>query len=205
MHQLRATISKLIFTTVKQVGKQPWVAPAFTRVRRFLPLQYIERTDDAIAVTHPRAGWPGHVVITPTTVSRGLLSHREPIANRGFHMWQIYLLARDVAPNQPEDERGCYLIINGGRRQEIGQMHGHLTPTLETAGFPKNLLEAMDRDVDERRFYNVEASPEGFTDWLRELEEIAPDWLPNDRGFAVLIPIEPGILPRVKITVDCDI
>jgi hypothetical protein len=205
MYHLRAIISKFIFTTVKQVGKQPWVTPVFTRVRRFLPLQYIERTDHAIAIHHPRAGWPGHVVITPTTVSPGLLSQREPIANRGFHMWQIYLLARDVAAHQPEEERGHYLIINGGRRQEIGQMHGHLTPSLETAGFPENLLEAMDRDVDERRFYNVEASPDGFTDWLRDLEEIAPMWLANNRGFAVLIPIEPGILPRVKITVDCDI
>ena len=43
------------------------------------------------------------------------------------------------------------------------------------------------------------------TGWLRDLEEIAPDWLANDRGFAVLIPIEDGVLPRVKITVDCDI
>lgn len=205
MDQTRARISKLIFTTVKQVGKQPWVAPVFTRVRRFVPLEYVEQTDHAIAIKHPRAGWPGHVVITPTTVSRGLLSHREPIVNRGFHMWQIYLLARDVTANQPEEERGHYLIINGGRRQEIGQMHGHLTPTLQTAGFPENLLKAMEEGIDERRFYNVEASPEGFTEWLRELEEIAPQWLANDRGFAVLIPIEPGVLPRVKITVDCDI
>lgn len=84
-------------------------------------------------------------------------------------------------------------------------MHGHLTPTLVHAGFPENLLEAMDRDVDERRFYNVEASPEGFTSWLQELEAIAPEWLAGNRGFAVLIPIEPGVLPRLKITVDCDI
>jgi hypothetical protein len=97
------------------------------------------------------------------------------------------------------------LIINGGRRQEIGQMHGHLTPSLEAASFPSNLLEAMDQDVDERRFYNVEASPEGFTEWLRDLEAIAPTWLADNRGFAVLIPIEEGVLPRVKITVDCDI
>jgi hypothetical protein len=120
-------------------------------------------------------------------------------------MWQIYLLARDVAARQPEEERGRILLINGGRRQEIGQIHGHLTPSLEDAGFPSNLLEAMDKDVDERRFYNVEASPDGFTDWLRDLEEIAPTWLANDRGFGVLIPIEGGVLPRVKITVDCDI
>lgn len=205
MHTLRANASSLIFTTIKQVGKQPWVAPVFTRTRRFLPLQYVARTDHAIAIRHPRAGWPGHVVVTPTTVSRGLLSTREPIANRGFHMWQIYLLARDVAAGQPEEECGRFLIINGGRRQEIGQMHGHLTPSLETAGFPANLLEAMDRDVDERRFYNIEASPKGFTDWLAELEAIAPEWLAEDRGFAVLIPIEPGILPQLKITVDCDI
>lgn len=205
MHHLRAKASSLIFTTIKQVGKQPWVAPVFARTRRFLPLQYVARTDHAIAIRHPRAGWPGHIVITPTTVSRGLLSTREPIANRGFHIWQIYLLARDVAASQPEDERARILIINGGRRQEIGQMHGHLTPSLETAGFPANLLEAMDRDVDERRFSNIEASPKGFTDWLRELEAIAPEWLANNRGFAVLIPIEPGVLPQLKITVDCDI
>lgn len=205
MQQLRAKASSIIFTTVKQVGKQPWVAPVFSRLRHILPLQYVARTDHAIAIRHPRAGWPGHIVITPTTVSRGLLSAREPIANRGFHMWQIYLLARDVAASQPEDERGHVLIINGGRRQEIGQMHGHLAPSLEAAGFPANVFEAMDRDVDERRFYDVEASPNGFTDWLRELEAIAPEWLAGDRGFAVLIPLEPGILPRVKITVDCDI
>jgi diadenosine tetraphosphate (Ap4A) HIT family hydrolase len=205
MDQLRARISAFIFTTVRKVGMQPWVAPVFCRTQRFLPLDRVEQTDHAIAMRHPRAGWPGHIVITPVTPCRGLLSQREPVANRGFNMWQIYLLARDVAARQPEDECGRILLINGGRRQEIGQMHGHLAPSVEDAGFPSNLLEAMDRDVDERRFYNVEASPEGFTDWLRDLEEIAPTWLANNRGFGVVIPIEGGVLPRVKITVDCDI
>lgn len=205
MQQIRARISSFIFTTVKQVGKQPWVAPVFCRVHRFLPLEYVAQTDRAIAIKHPRAGWPGHVVITPITPCRGLLSQREPLINRGFHMWQIYLLARDVAANQPEEERGRMLIINGGRRQEIGQMHGHLTPSLDAAGFPSNLLEAMEEDVDERRFYNIEASPEGFTDWLRDLGEIAPTWLANNRGFGVIIPLEGGVLPRVNITIDCDI
>jgi diadenosine tetraphosphate (Ap4A) HIT family hydrolase len=205
MNKVRAAVSSFIFTTVRRVGKQAWVAPVFVRVQRFLPLEYVARTDHAIAIRHPRAAWPGHIVITPTTVSRGLLSAREPIANRGFHMWQIYLLARDVAADQPEAERGRVLLINGGRRQEIGQMHGHLTPSLEDAGFPANAMEAAEEGVDERRFYDVEASPTGFTDWLRDLEAIAPEWLANDRGFGVLIPIEGGVLPRVKITVDCDI
>lgn len=121
-------------------------------------------------------------------------------------MWEIYLLAREVAAGQPDQERGHVLIINGDRRQEIGQLHGHLTPSLESAGFPSNLLEALEADVDERRFYNVEASPNGFTDWLNDLEDLAPSWLAKDRrGFAVLIPLEEGILPNVKITVDCDI
>lgn len=205
MQTLRARIAALIFTTVRTVGKQPWVAPVFTRVHRLLPLEYVEKTEHAIAIKHPRAGWPGHVVITPVTVCRGLLSQREPLKNRGFNMWQIYLLAREVAAQQPEEERGRVLIINGGRRQEIGQIHGHLAPSPEAANFPSNVLEAMEEGVDERRFYNVEASPEGFTDWLRDLEEIAPTWLANDRGFAVLIPIEEGVLPHVKITIDCDI
>lgn len=205
MHQLRAIISQFIFGTIKRVGKQSWVAPVFCRVNRFLPLQYIERTEFAIAIKHPRAGWDGHVVITPLTPCRGLLSQREPLMNRGFNMWQIYLLAREVAKSQAEDERGTFLIINGGRRQEIGQMHGHLTPTLGTAGFPDNVLEALEERIDERRFYNVAASPEGFTEWLIDLEQIAPTWLANDRGFAVLIPIEEGVLPVVKITIDCDI
>jgi diadenosine tetraphosphate (Ap4A) HIT family hydrolase len=205
MDQLRARISSFIFTTVKQVGKQPWVAPVFTRVHRFLPLEYIARTEHAIAIRHPRAGWPGHVVITPLTPCRGLLSQREPLVNRGFHMWEIYLLAREVAGNQPAEERGRVLIINGGRRQEIGQIHGHLASSPDTAGFPESIMEAVHYEVDERRFYDVEVSPEGFTRWLGELEVLAPTWLANNRGFAVLIPIEEGILPHVRITVDCDI
>lgn len=205
MDMIRSRISALIFTLVRVVGKQPWVAPVFCRVHQFLPLEYVAQTDDAIAIRHPRAGWPGHVVITPTSPCRGLLSSREPLANRGFHMWEIYLLAREVAAGQPDQERGRVLIINGGRRQEIGQLHGHLTPSLESAGFPSNALEALEADVDERRFYNVEASPKGFTNWLDDLEDLAPSWLANDRGFAVLIPLQEGILPNVKITVDCDI
>lgn len=184
---------------------QSWVAPVFCAVHRFLPLEYVARTDNVIAISHPRAGWPGHVVITPTTPCRGLLSAREPLANRGFHMWEIYLLAREVAADQPEGQRGRVLIINGGRRQEIGQIHGHLAPSPDAAGFPANVLEAIEEEVDERRFYNVEVSPGGFTDWLADLERLAPSWLANNRGFAVLIPVTNDILPEVKITVDCDI
>lgn len=205
MNAIRSRIAALIFTLVRTVGMQPWVAPVFCRVHRFLPLEYVAETDNAIAIRHPRAGWPGHIVITPTTPCRGLLSSREPLANRGFHMWEIYLLAREVVAGQPEGERGRVVIINGGRRQEIGQMHGHLAPSLNAAGFPANLLEAMDGDVDERRFYHVEASPHGFTAWLGELEALAPSWLANNRGFAVLIPLLEDILPHVKITIDCDI
>lgn len=205
MNSFRAKISSLLFTLVRIVGKQPWIAPVFCRVQTFLPLDYVAQTDNLIAIRHPRAGWPGHVVITPTSPCRGLLSDREPLANRGLHMWEIYQLAGEVAADQPEEERGNFLIINGGRRQEIGQIHGHLTPTLDDAGFPSNLLEAMDEEVDERRFYNVEASPRGFKAWLGDFEALAPTWLANNRGFAVLIPLEDGVLPTVMITVDCDI
>lgn len=205
MDSLRAKISAFIFTAVRTVGKQPWVAPVFCHVQRFLPLDYVAQTDNTIAINHPRAGWPGHVVITPTSPCRGLLSDREPLANRGLHMWEIYLLGREVAEAQPADERGNVLFINGGRRQEIGQIHGHLAPSVEAAGFPSNLLEALDEGVDERRFYNVDASPSGFTEWLGELEGMAPTWLRDDRGFAVIMPLEEGVLPTVKITVDCDI
>lgn len=205
MQHLQARTSALIFTLVRTVGKQPWVAPVFARVHRLLPLEYVARTNDTIAIRHPRAGWQGHVVITPTLPCRGLLSPRDPLANRGFHLWEIYALARDIAASQPEQDRARVLIINGGRRQEIGQIHGHLAPSPEAAGLPSNLLEAMDEGVDERRFYNVPASPEGFADWLGDLERIAPTWLANDRGFAVVIPLETSVLPEVRITVDCDV
>lgn len=110
------------FALGRRLGKHPVVSPLFVAVWRFLPLERCAQAEGVLAVMHPRPAWPGHVLVLPTTRVAGLIDTRLSPDVFGRVVRDMIALAHSLDPSA--DNR--WLLINGGTRQDIGHLHGHV-------------------------------------------------------------------------------
>jgi diadenosine tetraphosphate (Ap4A) HIT family hydrolase len=180
-------VRRLAFDVARRIGKRDIATHLFCICEPILPLTRLQRSAGAVAFLHPRPSWPGHALVTPTRRCPALLTPRWPIASRAAALWATIELAERVAGDDGSDFR--YLIVNGGERQDVGQLHGHLTGSLERAGF----AGPADPGGDPERyvaFDGVSRSPAGVEDWLRALEAHQRQWPRPDAGFSAIFPLQ---------------
>jgi hypothetical protein len=90
---------------------------------------------------HPRPAYPNHVILSPRKPIADLLAlGQEKHAVYGTELWKavVCLSAQHAAYHS-----GFTLVANGGRRQEVGQVHFHLFTGQELiSNLRQNLQEA---------------------------------------------------------------
>lgn len=118
-------LAKLAFNMGRRIGKHPIAGALFCRVERFLPLNRITRTNNLVVFHHPRPIAVPHVLIVPTHPVASLLTPAINDVQRAQLVWQMIELGRETTMLLPPSDR-WQLVINGGKRQEIGQVHAHL-------------------------------------------------------------------------------
>lgn len=143
MHKVRSAL----FSLGRRLGKSRITSTIFCLVEGLLPLQRLRRNHVAVAFMHPRPSYDPHILVVPTVPFPSLHSSQLSTSRKADLLWNVFLLARTTTmgtdPNAP-----WHLIINGGSRQDIGQVHGHLIhsdsePPLTTIvlGDPASSLE----------------------------------------------------------------
>lgn len=109
------------------MGKHPITSRVFCLVERFLPLDRVIRTESCIAFRHPRPTWDPHILVVPTTPFPEIGSPKIPLSRQFALIWEMANVA-GIVVRELELAGTHTMIINGGVRQDIGQVHGHLTP-----------------------------------------------------------------------------
>jgi histidine triad (HIT) family protein len=110
-HMYKNTISSII------------LGVAFGKFSKLLPVKRVKETDLVLAFWHPRPSWEKHIVVVPKKAIKNLscLSGGDL-----KYIQDIYRVARDIVKENGWEEGEYTLIVNGGRRQKIGQLHFHL-------------------------------------------------------------------------------
>ena len=116
-------ISKFLFNIAKTPLGDLIVGIAFGNFSSLLPVKKIKETDKALAFWHPRPFWENHVLIVPKSPIKSLLDITKE--NETYLIAMYQLLAEVIKELDWKDEEYSTLI-NGGKRQEIGQLHMHL-------------------------------------------------------------------------------
>lgn len=117
------TLRELAFDIGRKLGKHRATSRIFCLLERALPLHRLGRSQHCVAFDHPRPSWQPHILIVPTTPFPALSTDRLTVQQKSELIWEMVMLARTVTRENDADWR---MVINGGKRQDIGQVHGHL-------------------------------------------------------------------------------
>jgi diadenosine tetraphosphate (Ap4A) HIT family hydrolase len=97
------------------------VRTAFAHASWLLPVRRVLDTPTVLAFRHPRPSSPTHVLLVPKRAIPGLLDLRDLDV-----IIDIIGCACRVAANLGLTAADCALVVNGGRYQDVGQLHFHL-------------------------------------------------------------------------------
>lgn len=119
------SVAAFAFRIGRRLGKHPKAGRLFCLTERLLPLNRIARRNDLVAFHHPRPIETPHVLIVPTKPVASLTGSSLSDEQLSSLIWRMAQLGRAIASRLPASHQ-WQLVINGGIRQDIGQLHGHL-------------------------------------------------------------------------------
>jgi histidine triad (HIT) family protein len=101
-----------------------WVVPLAIPVMNFLiQAEKIYESGTLLAFYHPQPSYPVHILIVPKKAIASLAEIRDEDQEFMRDLFRcIRILVNDLSLNEP----GYRLISNGGKFQEIPQLHFHL-------------------------------------------------------------------------------
>ena len=88
-----------------------------------IPAKKLRQTATLLAFYHPRPAYPLHILIVPRRAISGLEDLDE--SDQDF-MIDLLSVVQSLIKELNLQERGYRLIANGGRYQDIPQLHFHL-------------------------------------------------------------------------------
>jgi len=118
------SLSEQIFKLAKTPLGDFIVGVAFgTPLVNLLPVKKIKISDKVIAFWHPKPFWQKHIVLVPRKPIKSLTSISEDDLK---YIAEIYKVIQEIVIELKWDKSGYSVLINGGNRQEINQIHFHL-------------------------------------------------------------------------------
>jgi diadenosine tetraphosphate (Ap4A) HIT family hydrolase len=119
-----SSLSRLAFKIALHPAVGSLVGYGFQYAAPLLPVQKLFLTPKTIVFYHPRTAWKTHYLIIPRKKIKNLFRLTEPLRHDYFQ--DVLLCAAKVIREKLEPTRYA-LIVNGGKRQDVLQVHFHLT------------------------------------------------------------------------------
>lgn len=88
-----------------------------------LPLQRLRETKTLVAFHHPKPSYPIHILIMPKKALRSLADLGE--ADTAF-LAELFQTVQSLVAELQLESAGYRLIVNGGKYQDVPQLHFHL-------------------------------------------------------------------------------
>lgn len=116
-------IKEKVFELAKTPAGEAVVGLIFEKFSKLLPIKRVKETDKVIAFWHPKPFWEKHIVIVPKKAIKSLTTLKPEDSD---YIGEIYLVAKEIVLELGWNKSGYTILINGGDRQEVGQIHFHL-------------------------------------------------------------------------------
>lgn len=96
---------------------------SFAHAARFMPVDKLHETDLVIAFLHPQPTHETHVVVVPKRAIKTLM-HLS--AGDADVLGDVFLTIQKVVADLGIEPDGYSVVINGGPRQDVDQIHFHV-------------------------------------------------------------------------------
>src|SRR5581483_3646436 len=116
-------ISKKLFSLAKSPVGDLIVGLALGKFNKLLPVMRVKETDKVIAFWHPKPFWEKHILIVPKKSIKKLTSLKEEDLK---YIDEVFVIAKEIVEELGWEKNGYTLLVNGGTRQEVNQLHFHL-------------------------------------------------------------------------------
>lgn len=99
------------------------VGLAFGKFSKALPVKKIKETDKVIAFWHPKPYWEKHILIVPKKPIRKISALKKDDFK---YIEECMFMTKKLVNKLDWEGPGYTVLINGGKRQEVNQLHFHL-------------------------------------------------------------------------------
>ena len=125
-------ISRLLFHAARSRLLHAAVRFGFAHLSPLLPVRRVCETERVIVFRHPRPAWRNHILVVPKASIPTLLGVRDdqlPLVR------ELIQVAVQAALGLGLDRNGFAILVNGGRYQDVGQLHFHLASGTDAARY----------------------------------------------------------------------
>jgi histidine triad (HIT) family protein len=99
----------------------------FAHMSWLLAVDRLYESPILLAFQHPKPGYPVHILIVPKRAIRDLAALAElPDSYENTLMKEVLCCVRELVQKLNLEEAGYRLIVNGGRYQDVVELHFHL-------------------------------------------------------------------------------
>ena len=114
---------KVLFRAAKSPLMGKTVGLAFQHCSWAIPVKRMYASKEVIAFAHPQPAYRNHAIITPKRAVRNL----QQMAQEGYNGYLEKIWAAAMALRAARPEYSSFtLVANGGKRQEVQQVHFHM-------------------------------------------------------------------------------
>lgn len=117
-------MSKKLFALAKTPIGDLIVGLAFGKLSGLLPVKRVKETDKVIAFWHPKPFWEKHIVIVPKKAITKITALKPGDME---YIDEVYVVAKGIVEDLGWEKDGYTILANGGARQEVNQLHFHLS------------------------------------------------------------------------------
>lgn len=124
-------MSRKLFALAKTPLGDLIVGIAFGKLSSLLPVKKVKETDKVLAFWHPKPYWEKHILIVPKKAIKKITS----LTNEDYeYMNEAFVVAKEIVEELRWEKEGYSLLVNGGKRQEVNQLHFHLNSGKQIRG-----------------------------------------------------------------------
>ena len=88
-----------------------------------IPVNRLRETETLIAFHHPKPNYAIHILLVP---KKAIHSLAELGPKDGNFLMEVFKVSQDIVSELALSEAGYRLIVNGGKYQDVPQLHFHL-------------------------------------------------------------------------------
>lgn len=117
-------LKKLLFKIAKGPFMGKMAGNAFQHFSWAIPVKKVYSSKEIIAFYHPQPSYENHIIISPKRAVQNL----QQMALDSFSKYfvKIWETAKDISVMHPEYHDSFVIVANGGKRQEVQQVHFHM-------------------------------------------------------------------------------
>lgn len=127
MRNVVMRIKKIIVVCIRHAVHyhlgQVFILWSITHMSNFIPIERLRETNNTIAFYHPEPTYPVHILIVP---KRSIPTFLDLASTDVDLIMEILRTAQSLVEELKLAEVGYRLIVNGGKYQDLPQLHFHL-------------------------------------------------------------------------------